>query len=512
MQTFFEWFENKQNRPWLILGKGPSFSKRFDYDLNKFSTLSLNHAVRETKVDVAHIIDLDVIDSCKEAIRENAKVLVMPWVPHVNNSPGQLNLGQLVDQNSFLKELQNEKRLLWYNLSSAQQPNGHTPVVRCTWFSSEAALNLLAMNGVKVVRSLGVDGGAAYSRDFDDLKDKTLLSNGHKTFDLQFREIATIIRRTGVDYSPLDLESPVKIYVGTTSDQMLAVRVLDYSVKKYASLKTEIFPLHLSNIEVPQPKLDKNRPRTPFSFQRFMIPELSNYKGRAVYMDSDMQVFRDIRELWTLDMQNADVMAVKGNQEQGRRPQFSVMLIDCSQSIWNVRSIVDALDNGQFSYEQLMYEMAVAKRVNAEIGPEWNSLENFDEKTALLHYTDMPTQPWIYADHRFGYLWVRDLIEALNEGFIEKEFVVEEIRAGNVRPSLLYQIEEGLEDGLLLPAKARRLDKDFIAPFQKSSGSTARRSAFFARNRRYLYSSCKDLYRQLSRIKGAVESTVKQRL
>jgi hypothetical protein len=34
-------------KPWLILGKGPTFSRRGEFDLNDFNTLALNHVVRE---------------------------------------------------------------------------------------------------------------------------------------------------------------------------------------------------------------------------------------------------------------------------------------------------------------------------------------------------------------------------------------------------------------------------------------------------------------------------------
>jgi len=38
MLGFFEWFEAEidKTRPWLILGKGPSFSNRAQFDLSVF--------------------------------------------------------------------------------------------------------------------------------------------------------------------------------------------------------------------------------------------------------------------------------------------------------------------------------------------------------------------------------------------------------------------------------------------------------------------------------------------
>jgi hypothetical protein len=42
------------------------------------------------------------------------------------------------------------------------------------------------------------------------------------------------------------------------------------------------------------------------------------------------------------------------------------------------------------------------------------------------------------------------------------DLVAEEIALGHVRPSLLYQIEHGLEEPLLLPRRARLLDRTFL--------------------------------------------------
>lgn len=471
MRPFFDWFRETQtgtDATWLILGKGPSFAKRADYDLSQFKLLSLNHAVREQPVALAHVIDIDVIAACADVLEANAGAVVMPWYPHVNNAVGTETLAKAVERVPVLKRLSEQGRLLWYNLFTAPKAHGTEPVVPVRWFSAEAALNLLSMAGVKRVRSLGIDGGAAYSPHFDDLKDKTLLNNGHESFDRQFAEIAKTIARTGIDYAPLDVESPVRVYVGTTEDQMLSVKVLEYSIRKHASMTVEVFPMHLAPVRVPQPADPANRPRTPFSFQRFLIPELAGYRGRAVYVDSDMQLFRDIRQLWTQPFEGADLLAVTKPGDSERRPQFSVMLLDCEALRWDIREIVAKLDSSELNYEKLMYRMEVARSIRADISPVWNSLEAYEPgRTALVHYTDMPTQPWVSRDNHIGHLWVRDLLEAIDSGFITKEYVQEHVARGWVRPSLVYQIEHRVVDPLLLPREARALDEGFVAPYEK---------------------------------------------
>jgi hypothetical protein len=266
-------------------------------------------------------------------------------------------------------------------------------------------------------------------------------------------------------------EAPIRVYVGSQDAQMLAVKVLEFSIRRHTAADLVVFPLHEGKIEFPTPRDVKNRPRTPFSFQRFYIPALQGHRGRAIYLDSDMQVFRDIQELWTVPFDGADLLAAREPGDSGRRPQFSVMLLNCDELDWNLTNIVAALDRGDLTYETLMYDMAVARKIRAAIDPSWNSLERYvPGETGLLHYTDMPTQPWVSLENPNGSLWVRDLLEAVRQGFIARAYVEGHVRRGFVRPSLLYQLDHGIADPKQLPKDARTLDKDFLAPY-KQNGS-----------------------------------------
>jgi hypothetical protein len=272
----------------------------------------------------------------------------------------------------------------------------------------------------------------------------------------------------GANRAEVGVESPIRVYVGSEEAQELGVKVLEYSIRRRASMDVEVFPLHHARMEFPMPKDARNRPRTPFSFQRFNIPALKGYRGRAIYLDSDMQVFQDIKALWTLPFDGADLLAARERGGTGRKPQFSVMLLNCEELRWDITEIVARLDRGELTYETLMYEMAVARKVSAAISPEWNSLERYVEgETALLHYTDMPTQPWVSRDNPLGHLWVRDLIAATEAGFITRQYVEEQVHWGFVRPSLTYQLDHRTEDAQRLPGEVQALDDNFVAPYQK---------------------------------------------
>lgn len=482
MINFFDWVKECPDsiaKEWLVLGKGPSFRKAERFDLGTYNTISLNHVVKEMEVTISHAIDFEVAVDCQQEIAKNAKFLLLPWRPNVDNKPGEKILPELVKEHDFLIKLQKEGRLLWYHLKLVAYDSkdwqkvmrgklkmGGRLMVPATFFSAEAAVNILAQAGINKIRTLGVDGGTTYSKNFDDIKDKTLLANGQKTFDIQFLSIARTIMEKNLDFAPLDaVETPIKVYVGSMPEQMLSVKVLEYSIRKNSSMSVEVIPLFKNDIQIPKPKDERNKPRTPFSFQRFLIPELKGHTGRAIYVDSDMQVFRDIRDLWERPMEGCDVLAAYESSDSGRKPQFAVMLLDCEQLQWDIAEVVKRLDSGELNYEKLMFEMGVAKKVCPVIEREWNSLEHYEEgKTALIHYTDMDKQPWLFTHNPNAPLWVAELSEAIKQKFISMDFLNEEIDKGNVRPSLAYQVKNRKFQSSEIPEKIKKLDRDFVPP------------------------------------------------
>ena len=468
MLNFFQWaLTQNSDRPWVILGKGPSFQKRDSYDLKPYRLLSLNHVVREIEVEVAHLIDIEVVESCGQALLDNARVVVMPWFPHVRNRVGEMPLTHWVEKMPVLASLQQSGRLLWYDLSTSRTRVGEDPMVCAHWFSAEAAIHMLALAGFRTIRSLGVDGGSDYAHTFEDLSGTTRLSNGHASYDLQFEKIANVVFKNGVDFAPLGAQTPIRVFVGSQREQMLAVKVLEYSIRRRSSMPVDVVPLHTCSIEFPKPRDPRNHPRTPFSFQRFAIPLLCEFKGQAIYLDSDMLVFSDIRKLWMHPMGGADIQATPSSSTS-RRPQFSVMLMNCSQLDWKPQQLIERLDSGEMNYERMVLDMEVASSVRADIDPIWNSLEHFQKgRTALLHYTDMNRQPWLHRYNRNGHLWVGELIEAVESGFIAEDLVREHVARKWVRPSLLMQVSERRARLGTKHLAALCMDRGFVPPHRR---------------------------------------------
>lgn len=243
-----------------------------------------------------------------------------------------------------------------------------------------------------------------------------------------------------------------KVFVGTDTSQALAVKVLEHSIKKYASEEVEVIPM--CDMPVPIPKHVRNQQRTGFSFSRFCIPKLMNYQGRAVYLDADMLVFSDIIELFKWPMKEHKVIIQKpllDNQAhtghkigapKKRIRQCSVMVIDCEKNQWDVEEIVRGLDEQKYNYEQLMYELCILQEqdIGEELPFTWNSLEVYDKNTQLIHYTDMKTQPWVNPRNVFGDVWFKEVREMVEDGSLLESKIREEIKKGYFRPSLLLDI------------------------------------------------------------------------
>ena len=266
----------------------------------------------------------------------------------------------------------------------------------------------------------------------------------------------------------------IRIYLGTQLEQTLATAVLSYSIRRHTSQPVHITPLYeavaAAGLDIPVPKDRNLRPRTPFTFQRFAIPALCQYQGKAIYLDSDMLVFQDISELWQqpfdrLGVPTADLLSVPEPPESGRSPQYSVMLINCAQLKWNAMQLVQALERGRWTYSEFVLNMSPAAVKRADLPFGWNDLERYDPaRTALLHYTDMPAQPWLSVANPLAPIWCAELIRAIADGAITRETVQDSVDRGWVRPSLMAQVDRAIADPQQLPAAIIERDRYTFVP------------------------------------------------
>jgi hypothetical protein len=277
----------------------------------------------------------------------------------------------------------------------------------------------------------------------------------------------------------------IKVFVGTDRSQLFAVAVLDHSIRRHTAARVQVAPL--IDLDLPEPKDVRQGSRTNFSFARFAIPELTDFRGKAIYLDADMLVFRDIRGLWDLPFEGKTILiqddvpehaqSVKPGAPKQRVKQSAVMLIDCERARWDVREIVAGLD-GRYTYEELMYQFCFVPE--AEIGYRvpfaWNSLEHHDIDTCLLHYTDMNTQPWVAPENPNGRWWFDEVTLMVEEGLVARRDLEQEVELGFLRPSALLElVERPHARGFDAAAAARYAAHDAKAGFVKHAEVYARK-------------------------------------
>lgn len=196
-------------------------------------------------------------------------------------------------------------------------------------------------------------------------------------------------------------EIPIRVFVGcaANNEDLESQLVLEHSILKNTSCPVDITWMQLSrNNNSPfysSPETGQGWHThywaTPFSGFRWIVPELCNYQGRAIYFDSDFIVFGDIAELWNYPMQPGKVVVAKGATAGTR---YCCSLWDCAE----YRKIIDEADfglwvrNEEMAHQRMCRKFAKALRVVQEFSlGDWNVMD--------IALPDDLTQPWIKAIH-----------------------------------------------------------------------------------------------------------------
>lgn len=247
----------------------------------------------------------------------------------------------------------------------------------------------------------------------------------------------------------------VRVFIGSGEASLLERKTLIYSLRKFTQRELDIYVFNGTHnaIEVndkepylaPLPLHLKYQNRvTEFSLYRFLIPELCNYQGMAIYLDSDMVCLEDIGKLFDTDLEGCDFL-VKNEAYQEISENLwglSAILFDCSRCKFDLEEIFSQIDQGFYTYSDFSRMSSRFVKIHPyQIGKmpgEWNSFDYWDHKTKIIHYTNLYTQPWKYRNHPYGDLWFRYFKEAMEAGYISMEDVRLSIHRSYVRKDVLY--------------------------------------------------------------------------
>lgn len=234
------------------------------------------------------------------------------------------------------------------------------------------------------------------------------------------------------------MSEPIRIFIGTSSngEDAPAEMTYEYSLRKNSSVPIEITWMKQTHDESsPWGGWQTQNWSTPFSGFRWVIPEVCEFKGRAIYTDCDMINFKDINELINVDMQGKPIAARKGSRFGGH--EFCVMVFDCekfehhSMPMRRMKTIAE-------SHHRMIHKFSGQSIVH-DLDPKWNCLDGEwleIEDIWHLHYTKMESQPWKpawftgtpveHARPEIAELWFDIKQEALDAGYKEEDYIPEE--------------------------------------------------------------------------------------
>ena len=209
----------------------------------------------------------------------------------------------------------------------------------------------------------------------------------------------------------------MNIYIGYDSREDLAYQVSEFSIREN-SPNIEVNPLKLEKLReqgLYYRDLDKLG-STEFTFSRFLIPILNNYKGWALFCDCDIIFLKPLEELFSLTDEKYAVMCVqhdykpKGNKKMDgkiqslypRKNWSSLVLWNCGHP--SNQKITTSLVNDPNITGKYLHRFSWLN--DNEIGSldhEWNWLvgwykEPKDGKPKAIHYTE--GGPW-FEDYRY---------------------------------------------------------------------------------------------------------------
>lgn len=187
------------------------------------------------------------------------------------------------------------------------------------------------------------------------------------------------------------MSETIELFVGCApnGEDAESQMVLEYTAKKHSSMPINIHWMKHST----DPKSfwygwNSVTWATPFSGFRWGIPEHQNFKGQAIYMDSDMIILHDLAELWNEPWNDTAIVMGKGGW------RFCVAKWNCERAK-QVLPPVDTIKQEKYSHQQLAHQLPQYPHLEQVFDRQWNNFdgENDDlDKIKILHYTDMSTQ------------------------------------------------------------------------------------------------------------------------
>lgn len=226
----------------------------------------------------------------------------------------------------------------------------------------------------------------------------------------------------------------LRVFVGVQSKQWLSFELLRYSIQRRTKGSLEFQDLRFL------PLKEKVRKFGGFFIQRFAVPELCNFQGKAIYLDACTLVLDDLLNLLHLEMGGKGALAhsvVEGHPESGR--YTSVMLLDCEKlKEWKLSEWVTKMEKDPTAYTNTLKALpnGFATSDFGDLPSAYNQRDLL-EGTKIFHYSHLPDAS---APTPFSSLFLSELKAAIADDEIPLKLILKEVELGHVDPLLLKEI------------------------------------------------------------------------
>ena len=216
----------------------------------------------------------------------------------------------------------------------------------------------------------------------------------------------------------------INIFIGYDSKERVAFNVLSYSILKHSTRPVSITPVYLKNIKDNFTRERSNIESTEFSFSRFIVPHLMNYKGWALFMDCDQLMMTDVAELWRLRAEKYALQVCKHDYIPRTEKKFlgqtqtkyvkknwsSFMLMNCDKCTALTPDYVNSATGLQLH----QFKWLENDDMIGDLPLEWNWLVSeyeYNDKAKNVHYTE--GGPW-FEEYK-GVDYSKDWYDHYNE-------------------------------------------------------------------------------------------------
>ena len=277
----------------------------------------------------------------------------------------------------------------------------------------------------------------------------------------------------------------IKVFIGSGEASLIERKVAIYSLRKHTQGQLDIYvfngthnAIELNDREpylAPLSLRLKYQNVTEFSLYRFLIPQICNYQGKAIWIDSDTVCLADIAELFDTPLNDYDFLAKAQayNRSANNLWGLSVMLIDCEKARFDLETYYDEIERKLYTYQDFSCMSPAFLNYHpfkvGQLDPNWNVFDYCDANTKLLHYTNLNTQPWKYPNHPYGDLWFEYFQEAREAGYITQRDIELSMLRAYVRQDLLqgnnsrnFAPKQFLKKALRLAKKSMQLMGKFL--------------------------------------------------